>query len=169
MKKLLILLGIVLLLVLGYVFFVSGKQGEKQEVKQETSQQSLTPEKVDLSAGFAIFTNGTFRIFTAPMYHNLSEDVFIESSNPNIIIVKKKGITWSDFFATLPMSLKKDCLVTGTGQTFCTNGNEKLRFFINGREDPNALDKEIGNGDKLLVTYGSQTEDQIKNQLQQVP
>ena len=167
MKKLLILLGIVLLLVLGYVFFVSGKQGDKQEVKQETSQQTTSPENINYRASFAIFTNNTYRVFDDPKYYNQSPDVYMEEAN--IVIVKKKGITWSDFFATLPMSLKEDCLVTGTGQTFCTNETQRLRFFINSKEDKDALNKEIVEGDKLLVTYGEETENQIKNQLQQVP
>ena len=67
------------------------------------------------------------------------------------------------------MSLSKDCLVTGSGQTFCTNKTQALRFFINGMEDPDALDREIKESDKLLITYGIETDDQIKEQLEQIP
>src|SRR3989344_4154514 len=162
MKRFLIILGISILLILGYFVFVSGKQGEKQEVKQQTSQQITSPENINYRASFAIFTNNTYRVFDDPKYHNQSPDVYMESAN--IVIVKKGGVTWSNFFATLPMNLKKDCLVTGTGQTFCTNENGKLRFFINGSEDPNALDKEIKKADKLLVTYGSESQEEIKKQ-----
>src|SRR3989344_7467592 len=167
MKRFLIILGISILLILGYFVFVSGKQGEKQEVKQQTSQQITSPENINYRASFAIFTNNTYRVFDDPKYHNQSPDVYMESAN--IVIVKKGGVTWSNFFATLPMNLKKDCLVTGTGQTFCTNETQRLRFFINSKEDKDALNKEIVEGDKLLVTYGEETENQIKNQLQQVP
>lgn len=51
------------------------------------------PQPVVKQAAFAIYTSGTFRIFTASMYHNLSEDVFIQAENPNIIQVKKDGVT----------------------------------------------------------------------------
>ena len=51
------------------------------------------------------------------------------------------------------MSLDKNCLVTGTKQTFCTNKTQKLRFYINNIEDPDALDKVIKNKDSLLVTF----------------
>lgn len=126
-------------------------------------------ETIDTEAAFAIFTNGTFRIFTASMYHNLSPDVYIESPNPNIVQVKKADITWNDFFKTLPMSLSRDCLTTGTGQTFCTEGTQTLKFYLNGQLDADALDKKISAGDQLLVSYGDEGDLEIERQLQQIP
>jgi hypothetical protein len=174
MKKL-VYIVLVAVIASGGALFLNQTNFEK--TKDTTSQpssaevQKITPvdNEVDYSASFAIFTNSTFRIFTAPKYHNQSENVFIQADNPNIIHVKKSGVTWDDFFKTLPMKLTRDCLTTGTGQTFCTNSNSRLRFFINGREDTNALDKIIGEGDRLLVTYGNENEEQIKKQLQQIP
>lgn len=134
-----------------------------------TTLPTLTQKAASHSASFAIFTNGTFRVFTDPMYHNLSPDVFLEAPNVNIIHVKKEGIIYQDFFNTLPMKLSKDCLVTGTGQTFCDGEINKLRFFINGREDPDALNKIIQPNDKLLVTFGNLTGKQITAQQNRVP
>jgi hypothetical protein len=108
---------------------------------------------IEVTATFKIITNGTTRIFSDPRYHNLSKDVYITLQNPNTIVVKKTDIKWSDFFKTLPMSLDKNCLVTGTKQTFCTNENGKLYFYINNIENPNALDNPIRNNDFLLVEY----------------
>ena len=167
MKRFLIILGISILLILGYFVFVSGKQGEKQEVKQQTSQQITSPENINYRASFAIFTNNTYRVFDDPKYHNQSPDVYMESAN--IVIVKKGGVTWSNFFATLPMNLKKDCLVTGTGQTFCTNETQRLRFFINSKEGKHALNKEIDDGAKLLVSYGNKPKEEISKEFDQIP
>lgn len=124
---------------------------------------------VEIKAAFAIFTNGLFRVFTEEMYHNLSADVYIEASNPNIVFVKKADITWDEFFKTLPFTLSKDCLMTGTGQTFCTKGEQVLRFYLNREINPHALDQVIREGDQLLVSFGDTTETQIQNQLQQIP
>ncbi|OGK14401.1 hypothetical protein A3A93_00440 [Candidatus Roizmanbacteria bacterium RIFCSPLOWO2_01_FULL_38_12] len=122
---------------------------------KNTPASIKTPKINDFTASFEIFTNGTRRIFTAAMYHNQSSDVFIQNSDPSIIYVKKAGITWADFFDTLPFSINKTCLVTGTKETYCSNGNKKLRFIINGLEMPNALDLKIQQGDVLRVTYGN--------------
>lgn len=135
----------------------------------KTGVTSMPQEQVDYKAGFAIFTHDTFRVFTAPMYHNLSNDAYIAADNPNIVRVKKAGVTWEDFFKTLPLTLTKDCLITGMKETFCTNGNGILRFYLNGKEDTNALDKQIVNGDGILISFGTESDEQIQKQLQQIP
>ena len=125
--------------------------------------------ETDIKSSFLIYTNGTLRIFSDPRYHNLSADIYLQSDNPNIIHVKKAGTTWDDFFKTLPMKLSNDCLTTGTGQTFCSNTNQQLKFYINEILAPNALDMVINDGDRLLVSFGDENEEEINNQLQQVP
>lgn len=132
-------------------------------------QISATPKPSNHTASFAIFTNGVFRVFTAPMYHNLSPEVFIENPNPNIIYVKKSNVTYNDFFNTLPFKLTRECLTTGTNEKYCTGEKNKLRFFINGVENPNALDLIIQPNDRLLITFGNLTDAQIKSQEAKIP
>lgn len=114
-----------------------------------------TEETLPYTASFEIYTNGTKRIFTAPMYHNQSQSVYIEASDPSIIQIKSSDVTWDDFFKTLPFSLTKDCLVTGTKQTFCNSEVGSLKFILNGKEVPEALDLIINPGDNLEVRYGN--------------
>lgn len=170
--KPILLLGAVGVLVVGgfFVFSSSKPKAGPKTIDTPTPQIANDETKtVEIKASFAIFTNGTFRIFTATMYHNLSPDVYIESQNPNIVHVKTANITWDHFFKTLPMKLTRDCLTTGTGQTFCTKGNQTLKFYINGRLYANALDRTIDAGDQLLVSYGNENNEQIKKQLDQIP
>lgn len=171
MRKILPVLIVVILAGFGFYYFNSNSV---KETSRETTS-SLTnlsggreEEKVDRKASFAIFTNGTFRVFTASMYHNLSEDIFITAENPNIVSVKKSGVTWFNFFETLPMSVTKDCLTTGTGQLFCTGESGTLRFYLNGERDDNLLDKGIQDGDKVLISFGDES-DNISSQLDKIP
>lgn len=113
----------------------------------------VTPEEVDFTANFEIYTNGTKRIFSPAMYHNQSLDVYIEATDPSIIHVKKSEVTWKDFFDTLPFSITKECLITGTKQTFCSSKTSKLQFFINEQETPDALDLTIKANDTLKIIY----------------
>lgn len=159
---------IILISILGFVFFSNKKTDPQFNSNNEVVSPTTAP-ATDITASFAIFTNGTFRIFTASMYHNLSSDVYIEASNPNVVNVKKENITWNDFFSTLPFKLTSDCLTTGTKQTFCTGNNGSLLFYINGEKNINALDQEIKNGDKLLVTFGIESEKTIAEQLNRIP
>lgn len=172
-----ITLGIIILittLLAGYLISSNLKQntnniGVQNGVSGKSDNSTPTTQPVDEQAAFAIFTNGTFRIFTAAMYHNLSEDVFIQADNPNIIHVKKEGVTWNDFFSTLPFKLTSDCLTTGTKQTFCTGNSGSLKFYLNGEKNESVLNQEIHSGDKLLVTFGNESEGVIKQQIAKIP
>lgn len=105
------------------------------------------------TARFEIYTNGTKRVFTAAMYHNQSPEVYLEAADPGLIYVGRTGITWEDFFATLPFSLDEKCLVTGTKQTFCNNRDQRLYFYLNGSETSGVLPRQINPNDSLRVEY----------------
>lgn len=173
MSKVVIAGGILLLIIVFGFAYVSNKQEVSDNPSSENQLQPVTKtmqdEVVNKQASFAIFTNGTFRVFTASMYHNLSKDVFIQADNPNIVYVKKAELTWNDFFSTLPFKLTSDCLTTGTKETFCTGDRGTLKFYLNGKRNGNVLDHEIQNGDKLLVTFGNESENTIKQQINKIP
>lgn len=118
------------------------------------------------AASFGIVTNGNFWTFAHTMYHNQDDEVYIEPKNPNIVIIKNPSRTWDYFFKTLPFLLKRDCLTTGTGQSFCTDEVSRLKFYIDGVEDPDALNKTIKHKSKFLVVYGN---GDIQNYLKQIP
>ena len=160
-KVLLLSLVVVVLTVFGvfgWRFYGSrGQNAQSEESSNSTSASAFdkTPEPSDFTATFEIYTLGAKRVFTNAMYHNKSQEVFIENPDPSIIIVKKAGITWADFFKTLPFTLTKECLVTGTKETFCNSEVQKLRFVLNGIETADALDLKIQPGDALRVTFGN--------------
>jgi|GEM_PF-1149322 len=131
-----------------------GVNPSQEKVIEITQKISVTSEPVSKEATFEIYTHGTKRIFTLPMYHNLSEDVYIEASSPNTIHIRQEAVTWDDFFETLPFNLTSECLTTGLKETYCTNDANALTFYINEDEVKNALQKEIKDGDALRVTYG---------------
>lgn len=110
-------------------------------------------EKENVTATFTIITENITRSFKAEKYHNLSPDVYIEASDPTIVHVKKMGITWDDFFKTLPMKLTKQCLITGDGETLCNNKDSSLKFYLNNIETPDLLEKRINEGDKALIKF----------------
>jgi len=163
----LITIGFLTAIVLLLIKVVSINQTQPTEisVSQTPTPTLKVTRDVNYEARFAIFTNGTKRIFTASMYHNLSKDVYIEASDPSIVHVKKDGVTWMDFFLTLPFKLDKNCITTGTKETFCTTPNATLKFYLNGKKNDKLLFTPIKNGDVALISYGAENEEQIKSQL----
>lgn len=163
----LIIIGflIVLVLLLLKTSINQPVQPRKTSIPLAPSPTIEPPKSVDYQAKFAIYTNGIKRIFTAPMYHNLSKNVYIEASDPSIVHVKKDGIKWMDFFLTLPFKLDKDCLTTGTNETFCMTKNATLKFYLNGAKNDSLLFTPIRDGDWALISYGTENDTQIKSQL----
>jgi hypothetical protein len=171
MNKFLIVAIVIIVIGIGGFFLFNKPSSQPFMQTTSVSKDTIQPEQnqpVDYQATFAIYTNGVFRIFTAAMYHNLSEEVYIQSDNPNLVHVKKSGITWDDFFKTLPFSVTKKCLITGTKETFCSNQTKTLKFYLNGVQNDNLLEAEIKPNDKTLITYGSETDLEIAKQLEEL-
>ncbi len=152
MKKLVIFGGVIILfLFLAFTFF---NKSQAPQTAIPTSP-AIQKENINVTASFTIITDSITRSFTNPKYHNQSADVYIQADNPSIVHVKKAGITWDDFFKTLPMKLSKDCLITGDGETLCEGQGKTLKFFLNDIETPDLLDKEIKQNDKILIKFTS--------------
>ncbi len=153
MRRDLVVIIILVILITTLFFWVNNQNKSDKKDGVAKNIPISTSSEVHFTATFEIYTRGTKRIFSESKYHNLSPDVYISPSETNVVHVWKKGITWRDFFSTLPMEVTKECLTTGTGQKFCTNEKERLKFFINKIEFPEALTTEIRNSDKLQVIY----------------
>lgn len=151
-----ILLTIIAIIILaGAVFILNKPKTQNTAVQSVPSPSPTVTEKIDINATFAIITGNIIRNFSAQKYHNQSPDVYIEASDSTIVHVRKQGITWGDFFSTLPMKLTKDCLTTGDEETFCTGDEGTLKFYLNDKEDPKLLEKEIKEGDKALIRFSN--------------
>jgi len=151
-------LSILIILILTSVLIILNKsQTPKTSVKTPTPTLSIQEEKVNPPVGgkasFSIVTGNITRSFKAEKYHNQSPDVYIDSVDSTIVHVKKKDITWNDFFKTLPMKLTKDCLITGDDETLCNGKNGTLKFYLNDVKTPNFLDRRIKDGDKALINF----------------
>jgi hypothetical protein len=128
-------------------------EAEDNSFEESTNDIEAPIPETDFDARFEIYTKGTKRIFEDSKYHNQSVNVYLEATDPSIVNVKSPGVSWDDFFKTLPFSLDKECLVTGTGQKFCSGESGRLQFVLNGFEDPNILDKEIHENDFLEIKF----------------
>jgi len=51
------------------------------------------------------------------------------------------------------------------GRNFCTNEDYKLSFFINGEQISDIRDYEIIEDDRILISYGEGTQEEIQAQI----
>lgn len=155
MKRYIIMIMLfILVIILGFIFLHNSQTIQNQKTSLPSILQTPKSTSINISASFTIITDNITRSFKAEKYHNQSKDVYIEASNPEIVHVTKLGVTWDDFFKTLPMKLTEDCLTTGDGENLC-NTSGSLKFYLNEIETSNLLDQEIKQGDKILIKYTS--------------
>lgn len=158
-KKFIIPIVITVISISGFIhskaLLIFFNKPQTQTLVSNPSPTSTPAQEINIKAKFTIITGNITRSFTAEKYHNQSAEVFLTADNPTIINVKKTGITYDDFFKTLPMKLTSDCLTTGDGETLCNGKNGTLKFFLNDIDTPDLLNKEIKENDQILIKFTS--------------
>jgi len=85
-------------------------------------------------------------------------------NNEWVIHVHNKGITLRHFLTTLGIMADQKC-ITINETSYCEDNNKRLKYYVNGKINDLAPDYLIEDLDKILITYGNQSESQIKSQL----
>jgi hypothetical protein len=74
-------------------------------------------------------------------------------------------VTLGYLFESLGLGLDDQCYEFQDGRSFCTNEDYSLKFFINGEQVNDIRDYEINEDDKILVSYGVETQEEIEKEL----
>ena len=68
-------------------------------------------------------------------------------------------------FDTLNIGIDNECYRFPDGRQFCTNEDYSLKYYINHRVVDDITDYVFDDGDRILISYGSETPEQIEQQL----
>ena len=108
--------------------------------------------------------------FTAPTYQIKSSWIHFEESDGKTVHRHASGVTLGYLFDTLNIGLDSDCYTFPDGRNFCTiedkEGEEySLKFYVNHDNVIDIRDYVISDGDRILISYGKETQEQIDDQL----
>ena len=103
--------------------------------------------------------------FSQPKFQIKSSWIHFEGLEGNTIHRHSKNVTLGYLFETLNIGLSDQCFVFDDGREFCTNGKYSLKFYINGKQVDEINSYIIYDGDRILVSYGSENEDEIAEQI----
>ena len=138
-------------------------------------------------AAFIINVNGTPIDFSQPQYQVKSRLIHVEGGDGFTLHRHTDRVPFGEFLRSENMNLEDSCfsIIEETTdeqgqpqeqqQEYCTNGTEKLRAFVDGKEleSPSLLgDYILKDDDRILLIYGNQTADQLTQalaELEQVP
>lgn len=106
--------------------------------------------------------------FSAPAYQIKSSWIHFEGRDGSTIHKHATGVTLGYLFETLSLGLDDQCFEFQDGRSFCTNEDYKLVFYINGQQVSDIRDYEIMEDDRILISYGAETPEELEGQLFQL-
>jgi hypothetical protein len=126
-------------------------------------------------ANFALIIDGKKFDFDQPQF--LSTDSFetspyahIHAPRYDIVHVHYSNTTWNEFFKSIGFNLvdpsfptvtnEQTCLTLPTGEKLCGNDTKKFHFIVNGVKVDGVASKNIYDLDRVLIVYGTETDDQ---------
>ncbi|AJM92485.1 hypothetical protein [Nitrosopumilus piranensis] len=116
-------------------------------------------------AGILVKIFGDKFDFSAPAYQIKASWIHFEAGDGTTIHKHATGVTLGYLFKTLGLGLTDHCFVFQDGRSFCTNDEYSLKFFVNESQVDDLSQYEINDGDKILISYGGETPQEIKRQL----
>ena len=106
--------------------------------------------------------------FDGPAYQIKSSWIHFEDSDGTTIHRHSSGVTLDYLFANIGINIDNECYKFPDGRQFCTNEDYSLKYFINHEPVKDINDYVLEEGDRILITYGSETPEQIEEQLMEL-
>ena len=114
-----------------------------------------------------MYINGNAIDFSQSKYQkpHINARVHLEGGDGDLIHKHVTGVTMGFFLKSLVVDFDKNCLVMDTGDKYCNNSDKTLKFYVNGKPNDQWENYDLKDLDKILVSYGNESEEKIKQQL----
>lgn len=106
--------------------------------------------------------------FSGPAYQIKSSWIHFEAQDGTTIHRHATGVTLGYLFETIGIGLDDECYSfrgTNGERVFCTNDDYSLKFYINHQPVSSITDYVFEDGDRILISYGGETQEEIDSQL----
>lgn len=139
---------------------------------------SYAPHHTHYHANFAVYIDGEREAFNDPSYYEdvaacaaydditPPERAHMHNKVNDVVHVHDDAVTWGQFFENLGWYIGDDFIKTDK-QMYMADSDQKLHILINGQDytDINAItNRVIGDEDKLLVSFGDVSDDELKQE-----
>ena len=139
------------------------------------------PATVHYHANFAVYINGQKEQFNAMNYYEeeaaascsvsaASETetspmsrVHMHGNVNDVVHIEDSRVSWGNFFTVLGWNVGSN-YIASRDTLYQTNGQDKVTYILNGKTVGSITNTIIGDQDKLLVNFGSQTTDEINQE-----
>ena len=119
-------------------------------------------------AAFLVKLDGKVIDFSQDKYQLRSPFIHVEKGDGTTLHRHAIGVPFGEFLKSVHMDIRNGCFITDNGTQYCDNGNTKLRYFVNGIERQSIMDYILNDNDRILVVYGNENDNQIKQDIDAV-
>lgn len=162
-------------LLVAFVFFVGGALALM-------SARFILIDKKDVHyhANFALYINGQKEEFKNFIYYEEVTACSEESkSNPksrvhmhdnvnHLVHIHDDAVTWSHFFNNLGIVISNNSIIT-PNDTYMSSETSDLIYVLNGKKISSITNLKINSGDKLLINFGNEKENEIEARYNAIP
>ena len=106
--------------------------------------------------------------FSLPEYQIKSSWIHFEGRDGSTIHKHASGVTLGYLFDTLGLNVDEQCFGFQDGRKFCTNEDYSLKFYVNAQQVTSIRNYELQDDDRILISYGGETQYEITQQLAQL-
>ena len=103
--------------------------------------------------------------FSVPSYQIKSSWIHFEESDGTTIHRHSTGVTLGYLFDSINIGIDNKCYIFPDGRQFCTNEDYSLKYYINHQPVSNISDYIFEDGDRILISFGPETPEEIEDQL----
>jgi len=120
-------------------------------------------------ADFKVYILGQALNFNSPKFQVMEDLTHLENNDGDVLHVHVTGMTLGYFLKSIGMIMDNECITTDTGNQYCNLGKATLKVYLknqntNWRQIYDVTDYIINDLDKILVSYGTEAEDEINEQ-----
>ncbi|MEK6946747.1 MAG: hypothetical protein AABX32_04010 [Nanoarchaeota archaeon] len=178
-KKSTILYGIIALLLILFLWqWISNKNLINQPTNSDNQANLLQNYNGQLSklsgigplssthihADIKVYINGQSIDFSQKKYQLTTSYIHFEDGIGDVAHIHATGLTMGHLFKSLNGDFNNNCL-TLESQTNCNDGNKRLKFYVNGKQNNEFGYYVMQDLDKILVSYGAENESEIQKQI----
>ena len=106
--------------------------------------------------------------FSGPAFQIKSSWIHFEAQDGTTIHRHSSGVTTGYLFETLGITVDDQCYIFPDGRQFCTNEDYTLKYYINHEQVSDISDYVFEDGDRILITYGNETPEEIEEYLEEL-
>jgi len=103
--------------------------------------------------------------FDSPAYQIKSSWIHFEDSDGTTIHRHSSGVTLGYLFNSMGFTVNDECFAFPDGREFCTNEDYSLKYYINHQSVDNIYDYILEDDDRILISFGPETPEEIEEQL----